>query len=539
MKRTLILALLALSAIAPAQTTSPQITIPRGDRLTLKFPAMYPDGSMVDITGWTLEASIRSSLTGAAITNYTETAGAGGTNGLLSWAWDVGLLPGRYLMGFRWTTDDGITFTPLPRAPFTVLPSLLAPTNGEAVAGAPPSRSGAPREWTFTSQISPTAGTLQSLAVNVGLRGPAGAAGAPGPQGPAGTNGAAGATGPQGPAGPADWNAITNAPTFLVPANTNGFASLSGLGYLAFSNEVPWGLVAGEPTFLVPVDTNGFVKSGVTNGLVGPSITNGLAGPAITNGFVKATITNGLSGPSVTNGLVGSWITNGIGGGGGSYTDPNTNWWAVLRVDLGEVGGNGRVNARWSDFEVMISTNGFGNTDGSWGFAASDVVFRWTSTNSAPDGIPDYEMFSTNEWLPAVWGLASAPHDGNYQKITAFYQQLPYSLAYWSTNTFGGNLITPRALTVAIRDSGAWFHPSNRLSAIVNRQSADGTCESITNVYWNESADPEPAWEDRVMPDWREIPIEWTYHDPRPRRVTIFTDGSWGAYEIATEHQKP
>lgn len=256
--RTITLLILWLSAaVAAAQSTAPQITIPRGDRLTLRFPCQYPDGTAVNVSNWTLEASIRASLTGAAVTNYTETAGAGGTNGVLSWSWDVGLAPGRYLLGFRWTTADGIVFTPLPRAPFMVLPSLLSPTNGEAVAGAPPSTRGDPREWIFTSTVSPTAGSVQSLAVNVGLRGPTGATG---PQGdPASTNGlvAEAALGLLAWSNAVPWSLVEGEPTFLVPGDTNGYASLSDLGTLAFSNAVPWALVEGEPTFLTPADTNG------------------------------------------------------------------------------------------------------------------------------------------------------------------------------------------------------------------------------------------------------------------------------------------
>lgn len=259
--RTITLLILWLSAaVAAAQSTAPQITIPRGDRLTLRFPCQYPDGSAVNVSNWTLEASIRASLTGSAVTNYTETAGAGGTNGYLTWSWDVGLAPGRYLLGFRWTTADGIVFTPLPRAPFMVLPSLLSPTNGEAVAGAPPSTRGDPREWIFTSTVSPTAGSVQSLAVNVGLRGPTGATG---PQGdPASTNGlvAEAALGLLAWSNAVPWSLVEGEPTFLTPADTNGYASLSDLGTLAWSNAVPWALVDGEPTFLTPDDTNTFVS---------------------------------------------------------------------------------------------------------------------------------------------------------------------------------------------------------------------------------------------------------------------------------------
>ncbi|HOY60194.1 MAG TPA: hypothetical protein PK640_18900 [Verrucomicrobiota bacterium] len=296
--KTIIALFLSLGCAACAQT-SPNITVPRGDRITLRFLCQYPDGTPVDVTGWEAEAAIRASVSGATVTNYAETAGAGGTNGLLSWSWDVGLLPGRYLLGFRWITDDGITFTPLPRAPFTVLPSLLAPTNGETVAGGPPSRGGEPREWVFTSLISPTGGNVQSLAVNVGLRGPAGATGATGPAGPA--------------------------------ASTNGLVGADSLGALAWSNSVSWTAIDGEPTLLVPGDTNWFVTASITNGLVGPSITNGLAtyaslGTLAWSNSVSWVAIDGEPTfliPGDTNGFVTASITNGLGGGAAPAAGPS------------------------------------------------------------------------------------------------------------------------------------------------------------------------------------------------------------------------
>lgn len=324
----------------------------------------------------------------------------------------------------------------------------------------------------------------------------------------------------------ARWDLVAVAAALVIALSaqnvgTDAIRKNLSTGYATTSNLAFYGIVSAGTFF-----GSGTGLTGVAGG--DPSITNGLASVSVLSGATNQAYSD-LYPRSNPSGYVNAVAATNIAQAAGGGNDPDTNWWALIRVDLG---------TRWSDFEVRISTNGLGpdNNAGGWGFDNEDHVFIWTSTNSQMNGIPDYENFTTNTWMPAVWGIASAPHDADYHRLTALFRELPYPLATWGSNTFGGNLITPRAMVVAIRDSRPWFARTNNLSAIVVRQSADGSYESVTNMWWNSELE---TYEEKVCPDWRETPIEWVNHDPRPRRSIIFTDGSWEPYLISTPHQQP
>lgn len=194
-----------------------------------------------------------------------------------------------------------------------------------------------------------------------------------------------------------------------------------------------------------------------------------------------------------------------------SGLDSNT-WWATFQIEQ-------PPGATFYDVTLKCGTRSFaygGQTDPSY------VPFRFTTAEPAGNGNPSWEAFST-DWPPMVmWKPTGGDVWGNDERRSWGHPCSDMGSGNgdngYSIQAMAGIFGQPQpsSWTIYVRDTGAWFHPTNGLEWVFLLQS-------------------ESASE-----NWRRIIPAWTQFDPRPRRVNFM---GWGGatfyYDIATPHQRP
>lgn len=93
------------------------LVIYKGDQFPMTVVLKNPDGTVLDLTGYTGKASIRTTYTDAATYEFTISgSGAGGVLGtdgkvnvVLTSAVSATLLPGDYIWDFQLTSPDGLS----------------------------------------------------------------------------------------------------------------------------------------------------------------------------------------------------------------------------------------------------------------------------------------------------------------------------------------------------------------------------------------------------------------------------------------------
>jgi hypothetical protein len=208
-----------------------------------------------------------------------------------------------------------------------------------------------------------------------------------------------------------------------------------------------------------------------------------------------------------------------VGGGGGltGVAGPETNWWAVFRIP-----NHDGMNLYY-DFTLKASTNVTADYDGG-------CVFVLTSADADLDGTPAGERFSTN-WYPRIFFT----HAQDWETYD------PRTVQAWKNDSTASSLdnylsvgFDPHNLhylpewVVMVRDTGAWFHPSNNIAWTYLRQ-ADATNEYSGRDRLNGSP----------IDVWRQIVPEWTSFDPRPRRFRSANESDYEDIVISAPHQKP
>lgn len=231
---------------------------------------------------------------------------------------------------------------------------------------------------------------------------------------------------------------------------------------------------------------------------------------------------------NVTNiGFRGQVTASNFVGNGSALTgiaSPETNWWAVFTIDdpaSMAVGGF----PRWTDVTLKGWTNGPTHLDGS------TPVFRYTTTDAALNGTPAWETFTTN-WYPRVFYCqVHSSHDltwlAEWKSIMPTYGgSIASATAAWDGDSDASN---PFRWVIMIRDTGAWFHPSNNLGWAYTMHN-DTTAPSVL------ARDGSTPLSNEV---WNKVVPMWVTFDPRPKRFRTFSNTSGGLVVITNQHQKP
>ncbi len=214
----------------------------------------------------------------------------------------------------------------------------------------------------------------------------------------------------------------------------------------------------------------------------------------------------------------------GRGDGLTGVAKPETNWWAVFTIEDPEA-LKPYGYPRWSDITLKCWTNGPVH------FGGHNPVFCYTTTDPALNGMPSWESFTTN-WYPRVF----------YCQVHAYWDIT--WLAEWKhlSPTHGDSLYDtiaswdsedsasfPFRWVVMVRDTRAWFHPTNNLSWAYTLQ--DNTSHPTIRARDGSTPLTQAPW-------YKVVPM-WVTYDPRPRKAREFWVGGAALLQVTNQHQRP
>lgn len=221
-------------------------------------------------------------------------------------------------------------------------------------------------------------------------------------------------------------------------------------------------------------------------------------------------------------------VTGGYFVGNGSrltgIASPETNWWAVITIEDPEA-LKLEGYPRWSDITLKCWTNGPTH------FGGHNPVFCYTTTDPALNGTPSWESFTTN-WYPRVFYCQShASWDitwlAEWKHLSPTHADSIYdTVSAWDS---AESASFPFRWVAMIRDTGAWFHPTNNLSWAYTLQ--DNTSHPTVKARDGATVLTQAPW-------YKAVPM-WVNYDPRPRLAREFWAGGAGTLQITNQHQRP
>lgn len=312
-----------------------------------------------------------------------------------------------------------------------------------------------------------------------------------------------------------------------VSVNQGGVANVSGI---TFSGAVTGGQFVGDGSKLTGISGGTNWYSTLTS--TGRTMIGWLQGPVLASNCTFTVIgspwhfLNQVQFYGESSWLRATNALNRIGGDGRwLYNLPGeTNWWAVITIEDPEA-LKAEGYPRWSDITLKCWTNGPTH------FGGHNPVFCYTTTDPALNGTPSWESFTTN-WYPRVFYCQS--HAGwditwlaEWKHISPTHPDSIYdTIGYWDS---AESASFPFRWVVMVRDTGAWFHPTNNLSWAYTLQ--DNTSHPTVKARDGSTVLTQAPW-------YKAVPM-WVNYDPRPKIAREFWAGGAGTLSVTNQHQRP
>lgn len=213
-----------------------------------------------------------------------------------------------------------------------------------------------------------------------------------------------------------------------------------------------------------------------------------------------------------------------VDGATNGLASQETNWWAVFQIEDPAASGIEQW-PRWTDITLKGWTNAPYHMDGS------SPVFAYTTADPALNGTPAWERFTTNWYPRAFYCQTHVSHDitwlAMWRNIKPTYAgSIKSAVEAWDPNT---DASYPYRWMIVVRDTNAWFHPTNGLAwaYVLQNDTAVPTVKAMDNST--------------VLSGgvWHRIQPMWVTYDPRPRIFNEFDNTSQNTITITTPHQKP